>query len=261
MPTESWLAALLQWNVVRGDSDANLERAQALLEALPERPGLVLLPELFSTGYALENAPELAKRAPATLEAVAAWARDRGCLVAGSLLHPWEGGVANAAFLVEPGPTRHPLYPKVHLFRPMNEHRYLVPGRAPMVWESSLGRLAVATCYDLRFPVFCRRLALAGAEALLVPAEWPAPRTPHWEVLLRARAVENAWFVLGANRTGRDGETVFEGASQAVDPWGEVLAHAGRGEGAVLARVERRRLAEARERIPVYGDQVAGLDD
>lgn len=261
MPTESWRAALVQWSVVRGDPDANLERARALVAALPERPRLVLLPELFSTGYALEAAPELARRATATLEALAAWARDGGFLVAGSLLHPWEGAVANAAFLLEPAGASHPLYPKVHLFRPMDEHRYLVPGRAPVVWDSSLGRLAVATCYDLRFPVFCRRLALAGAEALLVPAEWPTPRTPHWEILLRARAVENAWFVLGANRTGRDGETVFEGASQAVDPWGEVLAHAGRGEGAVLVRIERRRLAEVRERIPVYGDRVPALDD
>lgn len=261
MPTENWLAALVQWDVVRADPEANLERARALTDALPERPDLVLLPELFSTGYALDEASELAKRAPATLEALAAWARDRGCLVAGSLLHPWEGGVANAAFLLEPGGNAHPLCPKVHLFRPMEEHRYLVPGSAPVVWESSLGPLAVATCYDLRFPIFCRRLALAGAEALLVPAEWPSPRTPHWEVLLRARAVESAWFVLGANRVGRDGETVFEGASQAVDPWGEVLAHAGDREGAVLARVERRRLVEAREHIPVYSDQAAGLDD
>ncbi len=119
----------------------------------------------------------------------------------------------------------------------------------------------MATCYDLRFPVFCRRLALAGAEALLVPAEWPAPRTAHWEVLLRARAVESQWFVLGTNRVGRAGETVFEGASQVLDPWGECLVHAGDREGAALARIERRRLAEARARIPVFADQRPGLDD
>ncbi|MBE0618438.1 MAG: carbon-nitrogen family hydrolase, partial [Proteobacteria bacterium] len=226
----------------------------------PERPDLALLPELFSTGYALDRAPELARRAPATLEALAGWARGRSTRVAGSLLHPWRGGVANAAFLIEPDGVNHPLYAKVHLFGPMAEDRHLVAGDAPVVWQSSLGPLAVATCYDLRFPVFCRRLALAGAGTLLVPAEWPAPRTAHWEVLLRARAVESQWFVLGANRTGRDGQTVFEGASQVVDPWGEVLGNAGAPEGVVLARIEPRRLDEARERIPVFRDQVPGLD-
>lgn len=258
---ESWLAAVVQMDVARADPGANLARARALVEELPEAPDLILLPELFSTGYALDRAGELARQAGATLGSLSAWARDRRCLVAGSLLHPWEGGVANAAFLLEADGRAHPLYPKVHLFRPMEEHRHLVPGRSPVVWQSSLGPLAVATCYDLRFPVFCRRLALAGAEALLVPAEWPAPRTAHWEVLLRARAVENAWFVVGANRVGSEAGTVFEGASQVVDPWGEPLAHAGSGEGAVRATILRRRLTSARARIPVFQDQVPGLDD
>jgi predicted amidohydrolase len=258
---ETWLAALVQLDIELGNPAANVERALALLDALPNRPALALLPELFSTGYALTRAPELARRAAGTLRDLAVWSRDRRCLVAGSVLHPWGEGVANAAFLLEPAGVTHPLYPKVHRFRLMDEHHHLVAGDAPVVWRSSLGALAVATCYDLRFPVFCRRLAMAGATTLLVPAEWPAPRTAHWEVLLRARAVESQWFVLGANRAGRDGETVFEGASQAVDPWGEVLVRSGAEESAVTAELDFRRSAEARARIPVFSDQVAGLDD
>jgi len=258
---ETWLAALVQLDIQTGAPSTNVERALALLDSAPERPDLALLPELFSTGYALDRAPELARQAEATLRRLAAWGRDRRCLMAGSILHPWAGGTANAAFLLEPDGATHPRYPKVHLFRPMDEDRHLVAGTAPVVWHSSLGDLAIATCYDLRFPVFCRRLALAGATALLVPAEWPAPRTAHWEVLLRARAVESQWFVLGANRTGREGETVFEGASQVVDPWGEVLARADAGETVLTARLDVRRVLEARSRIPVFTDQVPGLDD
>jgi len=258
---EAWLAALVQMDIEFASPSANVERALALADALPERPDLILLPELFSTGYALDRAPELARHAAATLERLAGWGRDRRCLVAGSVLHPWRSGVANAAFLLEPDGTPHPLYPKVHRFQPMDEHLHLVAGEGPVVWQSSLGPLAVATCYDLRFPVFCRRLALTGARALLVPAEWPAPRTAHWEVLLQARAIESQWFVLGVNRVGKAGETVFEGASQVVDPWGEVLARAGSDETVLTAQLDPLRQSDARSRIPVFADQVPGLDD
>ena len=258
---DRWRAAVVQLAVETGNPARNEERALALLDGLEVRPSLALLPELFSTGYTLERAPEFAVRAPQTLEILAGWAKSRRVCIAGTLLHPWEGGVANAAFLVDVDGRVHDLYPKVHLFRPMAEERYLTPGREPVVWQSSLGALAVATCYDLRFPVFCRRLAGSGARVLLVPAEWPRPRTPHWELLLRARAVESQWFVLGANRVGTEGETVFEGASQIVDPWGEVLARGGDQEGVAAAWVEPGRADETRRLIPVFRDQIPGLDD
>lgn len=258
---DRWLAAVVQLAIETGSPHRNEERALALLDGMEIRPSLALLPELFSTGYALERASEMAGRAPQTLATLARWARSRRVCLAGTLLHPWEGGVANAAFLVEADGRLHDLYPKVHLFRPMEEERYLTAGGAAVVWRSSLGALAVATCYDLRFPVFCRRLAGSGARALLVPAEWPRPRTPHWELLLRARAVESQWFVLGANRVGAEGKTVFEGASQIVDPWGEVLARMEAEEGVATAWVEPGRADEARWSIPVFQDQVPGLDD
>ncbi len=256
-----WTVAAVQMAVEAGRPGRNLERALALVEGLRPRPDLVVLPELFTTGYDLERARELAPAGPACLERLGRWCRDAGVRVAGSVLHPWGGGVANAGFFVEADGRCLDLYPKVHRFRPMDEHRYLRPGRTPRVWRTGLGPVAVAICYDLRFPVFCHRLALSGAVVLLVPAEWPRPRTDHWELLLRARAVENAWYVVGANRVGPGEGAVFEGASQVVSPWGEVLAHAGRAEGAAVARVDPARLHEARGRIPVYDDRVPGLDD
>jgi predicted amidohydrolase len=112
----------------------------------------------------------------------------------------------------------------------------------------------------LRFPEMIRRLALAGATALLVPAEWPRPRTGHWELLLRARAVENGLFVLGANRVGEQGGHVFEGASRIVDPWGQLLAEAGEAEGAFDAVVDPARVDDVRRRIPVLEDRVPEVD-
>ncbi|GAB4249240.1 nitrilase-related carbon-nitrogen hydrolase [Deferrisoma sp.] len=254
-----WRAGLVQMAIAEAEPDRNLQRALDLTAGAEAE--LFVLPELFSTGYALERARELAAAGPRTLEALARAARGRGVGWAGSLLHPWQGGVANAAFFVEPDGQIHALYPKVHRFRLMDEHRHLAAGSGPRVWDTSLGRIAVAVCYDLRFPVFCRRLALAGAQALVVPAEWPHPRTPHWELLLRARAVENAWWVLGVNRVGPGRGVVFEGASQAVDPWGEVAVHLGGDEGVAVVEVDPRRNGEARSRIPVFEDRVPGWDD
>lgn len=255
----SWRAGLVQMAIAEAEPERNLQRALDLTAGA--EADLFVLPELFSTGYALERARELAVQGPRTLEDLARAARDRGVRWVGSLLHPSGDGVANAAFFVEPDGRLHPLYPKAHRFRPMDEHRHLAAGIGPRVWDTSLGRIGVAVCYDLRFPVFCRRLALAGAHALVVPAEWPRPRTPHWELLLRARAVENAWWVLGVNRVGPGRGVVFEGASQAVDPWGEVEAHLGSDEGVAVVEVDPARNAEARTRIPVFEDQVPGWDD
>ena len=258
----AWTVAGVQMVVETAAAERNLERALTLADRARPRPDLVLLPELFSTGYALERARELGARGPGTLETLSRWARDRGVRVAGSVMHPWGDGVVNAGFFIEADGRCLELYPKVHRFRPMDEHRFLAAGDRPRVWESSLGRVAVAICYDLRFPVFCHRLALSGARVLLVPAEWPRPRTPHWITLLRARAVEGAWYVLGVNRTGPgEGSTVFEGASRLLDPWGEVLADAGGGEGVICGTIEPGRVREARRRIPVYDDRVPGLDD
>lgn len=255
-----WLAAALQFDLAPANPALNVDRALALADALPTRPDLVLLPELFTTGYCLDRAAELAPEGPRSLVRLADWARDRRCAVSGSLLHPWSGGVANAAFLIDCDGASHPLYAKAHLFRPMDEHLHLVVGRELRLWDSSVGRLGIAVCYDLRFPAMIRRLALAGAATLLVPAEWPRPRTSHWELLLRARAVENGLFVLGANRIGAQAGQVFEGASQLVDPWGEVLAHAGSSAGDAAAVVDPERAVEARRRIPVLEDEVEGVD-
>ncbi len=256
-----WTVAAVQMAIEAGRPDRNLELALELAGDLRPKPDLVVFPELFTTGYDLERARELAPAGPACLERLGRWCRGTGVRAAGSLLHPWGDGVANAGFFVEADGRCLDLYAKVHRFRPMDEDRHLAPGRAPRVWHTGLGPVAVAICYDLRFPVFCHRLALSGAVALLVPAEWPRPRTDHWELLLRARAVENAWYVVGANRVGPGEGAVFEGASQVVSPWGEVLAHAGQAGGAAVARVDPARVREARTRIPVYDDRVPGLDD
>ena len=105
---------------------------------------------------------------------------------------------------------------------------------------TSVGRLGVAICYDLRFPELFRKLALEGAEILCLPAEWPKPRQEHWRTLLRARAIENQLFVAAANCCGVQGKLDFFGMSLLLSPRGEILAKAGRTDTELTRRLRFR---------------------
>jgi predicted amidohydrolase len=116
-------------------------------------------------------------------------------------------------------------------------------------------------CYDLRFPELCRSLALGGAKMVAVMAEWPAERVAHWKALLKARAIENQLFIVGANRCGQDGDLVYAGHSRIISPYGDVLARAGKRPATLSADVDlslvervRRQIPCLQERMPeVYG--------
>ena len=114
-------------------------------------------------------------------------------------------------------------YDKIHLFRLMDEHRFLARGRETRLFSFSGMRCALAICYDIRFCELIRKLAVAGAEALFVSAEWPMVRRDHWETLLRARAIENQMYVVACNRCGGEDGERFAGNSMIVAPDGEVL--------------------------------------
>jgi deaminated glutathione amidase len=171
-----------------------------------------------------------------------------------------DGKVANRGFLFGPDGGEICQYDKIHMFdvdldngESWRESRTYNPGRAGLVAELPFGKLAFAICYDLRFPQLFRAEALAGAQILTVPAAFTRQTgEAHWEVLLRARAIENGAFVIAAAQAGlhEDGRETF-GHSMIVDPWGRVLASAsGEGEGVVLAEIDIADVAAARAKIP-----------
>mgnify|MGYP002139134402 CR=1 FL=1 len=149
-------------------------------------------------------------------------------------------------------------YDKIHLFdvngpdaaESHRESAGMVPGRGIGVFDTPAGRLGVAVCYDLRFPELFRRYA--PVDLLLVPAAFThTTGQAHWELLLRARAVENQCYVLAPAQGGRheNGRRTW-GHSMIVDPWGEVLAVRPEGEGVVLAELDVARIAEVRAQLP-----------
>jgi len=251
----------VQMDCLLGEPARNFERAAVhVAEAARRGSQLVLLPELWSTAYALERAPELAgplARGPGDgpFGCVAALAQQHGVWLGGSLLEERGGRYYNCLALYGPDGQLHAAYRKLHLFRLMQEEQHLAAGEEAVLAETPWGKTGLAICYDLRFPELFRRYALAGARLLILPAEWPHPRREHWRTLLRARAIENQCFVAACNRVGTTGSNTFFGASALIDPWGETLIEGGEGEMVLTATVDLAAVDSVRQRIPVFADR------
>ena len=255
---------ILQMDVVKGDREANSAAVRRLTEramAAESVPDVLVLPELWSTGYALDRAEELSSpmggEDAAFLGDLAR--RHHVAFIGGSVLSRQDGGVRNRAQVIDREGRYVAGYDKIHLFRLMDEHRYLTRGTEPCLFDVGGMRGALAVCYDIRFCELIRRLAVNGAEVLFVSAEWPMVRRDHWETLLRARAIENQMYVVACNRCGAADGEVFAGHSLIVAPDGAVLARAGDGEESVAAELDAGLVRRTRETIPVFLDREPSL--
>jgi omega-amidase len=262
LPAAIFRAACIQFEIVFGDIDANLRQTEtALMRAAEEGVRLAVLPEMWSCGYDYRHLPQCAGRTPEVLRHLQDLSAARQLVIVGSLPEACDAVIYNTAYVIDNGELRGS-YRKLHLFSPMGEDQYLAAGDRTVVLETSLGRIGLAICYDLRFPELFRRLALAGAELICLPAEWPHPRQEHWRTLVRARAIENQVFVVAANCCGRQGRLEFFGGSLIVAPRGEVLVEADDAPGEALADIRPAEVAEYRAQIPalqhrrpdIYGD-------
>ena len=249
--------ALAQMDVPTGQPEANLARVHNFAaEAREASTDLLLLPELWLHGYDLERAGEwAAPLGESGFAQMAALARESGLHLAGSLLERHAGGVSNTAVLYAPDGALLGSYRKIHLFRLMQEPRYLAPGDHATLCPTPWGPVGLAICYDLRFPDLFRVMALAGAVLFLVPAQWPVRRIEAWLLLARARAVENELIVAACNRVGSDDQVEFPGRSLVVDPWGNVLVEGDDREQLLIAQVDLREIRKARRYLTVYEDR------
>ncbi len=249
--------ALGQMDVTVGRPDINWQRAVALTQAAAARGAqLLLLPELWSTGYDLRHAGRHATPIDQGLfAAVVDLAHQHNITIIGSCLSRLgEGQYGNTLTVATPaGQTA--VYSKFHLFRLMQEEQYLTAGATPTLADGPWGRAGLAICYDLRFPELFRGYALAGAQLIFLPAEWPHPRLSHWQILTRARAIENQVYLAACNRVGHSGATRFCGHSCIIDPWGETVVEGDESENLLLAEIDLAHVAEIRTRIPVFADR------
>jgi predicted amidohydrolase len=265
--------SLIQMDVAFGDPEENRKRAGVLIqEALKDKkkPDVLVLPEMWNTGYDLLNADRTADRdGSPTIDLLREAAKREGVnIVAGSIAdkRPFAAGKApseaekgeglfNSSYIIDREGRVIARYDKVHRFRPMDEDKYLQPGKETATFELDGVPCGVVICYDIRFPEFVRKLALDGARVLFVPAQWPKPREIHWKLLNIVRAIENQFFVVAVNRVGRDKSGEYPGMSMVVDPWGEVLIEGDDREDILTTTIDLSIVDHVRGQIPVFGDR------
>ncbi|WP_224983515.1 carbon-nitrogen family hydrolase [Geomonas agri] len=220
-------AAALQFNIALGDIDKNLAYVTEKLHQLAkDGVELAVLPEMWSCAFDYRQLNQLALRTPALVEQVVDLSGELGMTIIGSLPEPHGEKVYNTSYVADRGKLVGS-YRKMHLFGLMHEDRHLDRGDSVCLLDTSVGKIGVIICYDLRFPELSRRLAVDGAEILVITGEWPKPREEHWRTLIRARAIENQLFVVATNTCGMIGKLDFFGSSLIVNPKGELLAEGG----------------------------------
>lgn len=243
--------SLLQQPLVWMDGEANLRFFDGLLATLTGRD-LIVLPEMFTTGFAMEAA-----KSSLPEERVIAWLREKAAaadaMIGGSVAIQTDSGAVNRFLLVEPDGTVH-RYDKRHLFRMADEHHHYLAGDRREIILFRGWRVLPQICYDLRFPVFSRNRN--DYDLALYVANWPEARAAHWQALLLARAIENQAYVAGCNRVGTDANGHrYSGDSRIISPQGEVLAAGEPHQPAVLdAELSLTALQQYRERFPAWRD-------
>jgi omega-amidase len=250
--------SLGQMNIELGHVKNNFRNAGRLIaEASRRKSNVIVLPELWSTGYDLENAgthaDELNKGMFTNLSKVAT---QYNIAVVGSILEQRGDNFYNSATFFSPKGRMMGVYRKVHLFRLFEEEKYLEEGNAPLVMDLPWGPTGLAICYDLRFPEIFRTYAVDDqAKLIFISAEWPLERLEHWRSLLIARAIENQCYIVATNSCGKTGDTTFAGHSMIVDPWGKIMVEAGETEQLLTVEIEIDEVDEIRKRIPVFEDR------
>ena len=251
----------IQMDMAFARPDENFEKAEALVRqaAGEEQPDVILLPELWNTGFFPHEGLEALcdKEAGRTKALCGSLAKELGVnLVAGSVANLEDGRPRNTALVFDRQGSCLARYDKTHLFSPMGEHESFQAGDSLAVFRLDDVVCGLLICYDLRFPELARSLALQGIEVLFLPAQWPAQRVPHLELLCEARAVENQMFVACCNSCGADdGAPRFGGHSSLIDPWGKVMARA-EGEPCLLsAELDLSIVAGIRGSINVFRDR------
>lgn len=250
--------AAVQLDVVLGAVDTNYETAEkAIIQAAHTGADVVVLPEMWNTSFYPTNVQQLAdddgRRTKAFLMSLAKTYHIH--IVGGSVANCKADGIYNTTYVVNRQGEIAGTYDKVHVFTPGGEDRAFRAGNRLNVFTLDGITMASIICYDLRFAEWVRMAALAGAKVLFVPAAWPDVRIDHWQILNRARAIENQMVVAAVNNCGIAGSFHFGGHSMIVDPLGTVLGEAKEAPMIVTADADIDCIASIRETINVFRDR------
>lgn len=239
----------LKWQ----DKEANIKHLEALLHSNQEAADLIVLPEMFTTGFSMD-----AERLAEPMDGpTVRWMYDQchlyNAAICGSVIIREDGRYFNRFLWVDPDGRLYQ-YDKRHLFSLLDEQSHYTPGTEHALIEFKGWKIQPFVCYDLRFPVWCRNTM--GADLQLFVANWPERRSEHWKALLRTRAIENQCYVAGVNRIGPDSNDVpHTGDSGVYDYYGRELVTVHNAEAVFLERLDMAGLLECRKKFPFLEDR------
>lgn len=245
---------LCQLDLAWHDRPANHAAALRMLDAAKPATGdLVVLPEMFPVGFSMDVAA-IADRDGVTARFVRRLAKDFAVtVIAGNVIRPDDFG-RNEALVAGPDGTLLATYHKLHPFRFAGEHNHYRGGDGVVTFDWQGVTVSPLICYDLRFPEVFRLATKAGAEVLVVIANWPTARVAHWLALLTARAIENQAYVVGVNRVGHDPKNAYPGRSVVIDPRGNTLLDAGDQTGCFACAIDPAVVRDYRAAFPALAD-------
>lgn len=251
---EKLRVALLQNNIAWENIPANLAYCDKILANLDRDIHLVILPEMFTTGFSMTAVQYAEEGNGPTLTALKQWASLYDIALTGSYIAREDGKCFNRGFFVKPS-GEVTFYDKRHLFRMGDEGKVFTAGNERVIVEYRQWRIALFICYDLRFPVWSRNVTNEYDIALYV-ASWPQVRAHVWRSLLVARAIENGCYVCGVNRVGEDGMSlVYNGDTMAIDFKGSIIAKVNDGEeGVAVVELDGEKLQSFRHKFPTWRD-------
>jgi omega-amidase len=250
------IQSTLHWE----DKQANLAMFEKKIMGITEKTEIVILPEMFSTGFSMKPEMLAEKMDGETVAWMKRVAAQKRVVLTGSVIIEEEGNYFNRLIWMLPnGQYGH--YDKRHLFAYANEHEHYTPGSKRLIASVKGWRILLLVCYDLRFPVWCRQMppSTEGGEELydlmICVANWPERRNHAWKTLLQARAIENQCYVAGVNRVGNDGNNIFHsGDSMIVNPMGEILYTRQDEEAIHTLTLQKESLEEVRKKLPFLED-------
>lgn len=243
------------------DRQANLEMFEQKINNLQQSTHVIILPEMFSTGFSMKPSELAETMDGTTVQWMKRMAAQKKVVLTGSVIIEDEGTYFNRMIWMLPnGQYGH--YDKRHLFAFAGEDRHYTPGSQRLIASVNGWKINLQVCYDLRFPVWARQSSSAEQDAgleydlLIYVANWPEKRNHAWKTLLQARAIENQSYVIGVNRVGEDGNGHrYSGDSMIIDPMGAVLYHKANEEDIHTLTLDKEQLADVREKFPFWKDR------
>ena len=244
------------------NKDENFTKVDTILSARHiKKNSLLVLPEMFATGFSLEPSKTLRSEPQKTESYLSNLAKIKQCWVVAGMTQPskQEGTAHNCAVIFSPDGVNISSYSKIHPIPILGEDRVHLAGSSVESIKIDSFVVTPLICYDLRFPEVFRLALKQETNVFIVIACWPKVRIEHWITLLQARAIENQSYVIGVNRVGKDPDLEYGGRSLIVDPLGKIITEGDESEGIIEASIEKEKIEKWRDQFPVLADIREGL--